>query len=107
MIYPVCIDISRSYIQAVTDIIVALAKIFGIATGYEYALKLAPPSVRSLVMAMFLSTAAISALLGIIIASLYVDPMLVWVYSGLTRLSGVAFWAAFGGRDVQKHAAHT
>ena len=53
--------------QAPVYIIVALAEIWGIETGYEYTFKLAPASMQSLVTAMILSITVIAALLGMII----------------------------------------
>ena len=92
-------------VQAPVYILVAVAEIFSIVTGYEYAFKQAPPSMKSLVMAMFLSTAAIALALGIIISPVFSDPMLVWAYSGLSigaMLSGGAFWAMFGRENIRK-----
>jgi POT family proton-dependent oligopeptide transporter len=94
--------------QSPVYILVALAEIFGVATGYEYAFKHAPPSMRSFVMAMFLSTAAVGAALGILTSPVFVDPTLVWAYSGLSVaaiLAGAAFWAMFKGTDTVKAGA--
>lgn len=91
--------------QVPVYILAALAEILGIATGYEYAFKLAPASMRSLVMAMFLSTGAVAAVLGIIISPIFTDPTLVWGYSGLSIgvfFSGAAFWMTFGRADGDK-----
>ena len=92
-------------VQAPVYVLVALAEILGIVTGYEYAFKQAPRSMKSLVMAMFLSTGAVAVGLGIIISPFFSDPMLVWAYSGLSvaaMVSGGAFWAIFGRENRSK-----
>jgi POT family proton-dependent oligopeptide transporter len=92
-------------VQAPIYVLGAIGEIFGVATGYEYAFKQAPPTMRSLVMAVFLSTAAVALALGMIIAPFFTDPTLVWGYSGLSVaafFTGAMFWKIFGGKVRSK-----
>lgn len=92
-------------VQTPIYILGAIGEILGIATGYEYAFKQAPSTMRSLIMAVFLSSAALAVALGMILAPFFTDPTLVWGYSGLslaTFFTGAVFWKIFGGEAGSK-----
>ena len=81
--------------QAPAYVLVAPAEIFAITAGNEYAFKQAPARMRSLVMALFLSTVAGGAVLGILVSPAFVDPKQVWAYGTLSiaaLVPGMAFW---------------
>ncbi|KAI8100120.1 POT family-domain-containing protein [Halteromyces radiatus] len=65
-------------------ILIAISEIFASITGLEYAFKKAPEKMKSLVMAMFLFTNCIGALLGFTLVSVAVDPKLQWMYTGIS-----------------------
>ena len=65
-------------------ILIAAAEIFCTITGLEYAYKKAPESMKSIVMALFLLTNCVAALLGFALVSVTVDPKLVWMYTGIS-----------------------
>ncbi|KAF7326008.1 SEC23 SEC24 family protein [Mycena kentingensis (nom. inval.)] len=90
--------------QAPAYILIAFSEILASITGLEYAFTKAPANMRSLVMSLFLATPAISQLLGGIFLYLSADPLLVWNYSILAVLAGVAgcalwWWASAQGLD--------
>jgi POT family proton-dependent oligopeptide transporter len=77
---------------------IALSEIFASITGLEYAYTKAPPSMKSLIMSLFLLTTAFGAALGAAIAPLARDPNLMGLYIGLAVASlvgGCVFWRLF------------
>ncbi|KAJ7128615.1 peptide transporter PTR2A [Mycena epipterygia] len=91
--------------QAPSYALVALSEILAAITGLEYAFTKAPANMRSLVMALFLGTSAVSAVLGEGFLWLSVDPMLVWNYGVMAALAGLgggAFWLSVRGLDAQE-----
>lgn len=60
----------------------ALSECFCNVTAYELAYARAPPHLKSVVMALFLFTTALSSALGEIISPAIKDPHLVWVWAG-------------------------
>ncbi|CAK7205824.1 peptide transporter ptr2 [Sporothrix eucalyptigena] len=60
----------------------AISELFCNVTAYEMAYVRAPPHLKSVVMAMFLFTNALSNALGLILVPAIVDPHLVWVWAG-------------------------
>jgi POT family proton-dependent oligopeptide transporter len=82
-------------VQMPAYILVALSEVFAVPTGYQWAFTKAPAGMRSLVMALFLLTVALGALLAVLVSPLTVDPKLTWMYGGLSTASffnGVLFW---------------
>ncbi|KAI8977078.1 POT family-domain-containing protein [Mycotypha africana] len=62
----------------------AFSEVFASITGYEYAYKKAPASMRSIVMALFLFTNCIASILAFALVSVTVDPKLTWMYTGIS-----------------------
>ncbi|OAA55248.1 Oligopeptide transporter [Niveomyces insectorum RCEF 264] len=60
----------------------AISELFCNVTAYELAYVRAPPHLKSVVMAMFLFTNALSSALGEITVPAVKDPYLVWVWAG-------------------------
>ncbi|CAK7227198.1 peptide transporter ptr2 [Sporothrix curviconia] len=60
----------------------AVSELFCNVTAYEMAYVRAPPQLKSVVMAIFLFTNALSNALGEILVPAIVDPHLVWVWAG-------------------------
>ena len=82
--------------QAPSYLLVAVAEILAVPTGYEYAFSRAPANMKSIIMALFLSTVAVGALLAMVVNQLAVDPLLTWMYMGLSAVSflaGILLWA--------------
>ncbi|KAI5783693.1 putative MFS peptide transporter Ptr2 [Geopyxis carbonaria] len=61
-------------------------EIFCTAAGYEYAFTKAPPSMKSLIQALFMATATIGTMFGWALTPLYRDPRLVIMYSTLAAM---------------------
>jgi len=77
---------------------IALSEIFASITGLEYAYTKAPPSMKSLIMSLFLLTTAFGAALGAAISPLARDPNLTGLYIGLaisSLVGGCVFWRLF------------
>ncbi|RFU73016.1 hypothetical protein TARUN_9238, partial [Trichoderma arundinaceum] len=60
----------------------AISELFCNVTAYEMAYARSPPHLKSIVMALFLSTTALSSALSLIITPAIIDPHLVWVWAG-------------------------
>ena len=85
-------------LQAPTYFFIAISEIFANVTGLEYSYSKAPASMKSLIMALFMMTNAIGAVLGAAIAPFARNPNLVWLYTTLsvaTLATGLLFWACF------------
>lgn len=75
--------ISAAY-QIPSYCFVALSEIFTLITGFEYAYKKAPESMKAIVMSLFLFTNCVAALLGFALVSVAKDPKLTWMYTGIS-----------------------
>ncbi|KAL0572404.1 hypothetical protein V5O48_009565 [Marasmius crinis-equi] len=93
------------WIQSGSYILIAFSEIFASITGLEYAFIKSPRNMKSLVMSVFLLTAALSAALGEAFVSLATDPLLVWNYGVmgvLAAVAGVLFWFSVANLDKQE-----
>ncbi|KAF7360967.1 putative peptide transporter ptr2 [Mycena sanguinolenta] len=93
------------WIQAPVYILIALSEIFAAITGYEYAFSKAPENMRSLMMALYMGTGAMSAILAEGFLWLAADPLLVWNYAVMGTLAGCggcAFWLAVRHLDARE-----
>uniref|UniRef100_A0A1D1YVK9 Peptide transporter PTR2 n=1 Tax=Anthurium amnicola TaxID=1678845 RepID=A0A1D1YVK9_9ARAE len=93
------------YWQIPVYVIVAISEIFASITGLEYAYQKAPPSMRSLVTALFLTTTAFGSILGYAIVPLAVDPYLPYMYSllaGIMVITACVFYSLFRKYDLQE-----
>ncbi|KAK1233745.1 hypothetical protein PQX77_003092 [Marasmius sp. AFHP31] len=91
--------------QTGSYVLIAFSEIFASITGLEYAFTKAPGNMKSLVMSIFLCTAALSAALGEAFVPLSADPLLVWNYGVMGVLAGVAgilFWFSVSNLDKQE-----
>ncbi|KAJ6518220.1 peptide transporter PTR2A [Mycena vitilis] len=91
--------------QAPAYVLIALSEILASITGFEYAFTKAPANMRSLVMALFMGTGAISAVLSEAWLWLAADPLLVWNYAVMGALAGgggCIFWFAVRRLDAQE-----
>ncbi|KAF9931534.1 peptide transporter ptr2 [Mortierella antarctica] len=88
-------DVSIAW-QIPSYFFIAISEIFASITGLEFAFTNAPATMKSVVMAVFLFQNCLGALLGFAFLPLTVDPLLVWMYTGLgvaaLLISGVIFW---------------
>ncbi|KAI8377943.1 POT family-domain-containing protein [Radiomyces spectabilis] len=83
-------------------IFIGLSEIFASITGLEYAYKKAPEKMKSLVMAMFLFTNCLAAVLGFALVSVAVHPKLKWMYVGIACAMGACtplFYFIHGKND--------
>ncbi|KAF8964719.1 peptide transporter ptr2 [Entomortierella lignicola] len=82
---------------------IAISEIFASITGLEFAFTNAPSTMKSVVMALFLFTNCIGALLGFAFLPMTKDPLLLWMYTALgcvaLVISGVIY---FFFRDYDK-----
>ncbi|EJT98129.1 oligopeptide transporter [Dacryopinax primogenitus] len=86
-------------------VLIAVSEIFASITGLEYAFTKAPKSMKSLIMALFLSTSAFASLLGECLNPLAGDPLLIWNYAvcaGMSLGAGAGFWWTFRALDAQE-----
>ncbi|OMH79476.1 Peptide transporter PTR2 [Zancudomyces culisetae] len=66
--------------------IVGISEIFASVTGLEYAFSQAPAELKSLLTALFLFTNFLGSLIGMALAPLSVDPLILWLFAGETVL---------------------
>ena len=84
--------------QTPAYVLIGLSEIFASITGLEYAFTKAPPSMKSVVMGIFLLQNAFGSAIGIAISPTSKNPHLVTFYAclaGVTTLVGTAFWLCF------------
>ncbi|OGM42514.1 oligopeptide transporter [Aspergillus bombycis] len=87
------------FVQAPAYILVAGSEILAAVAGIEYAYTQAPPSMKSLIMAVYLSATSVGALLAMTVSPLTVDPLLSWLYVTLGMenwLAGAVLWFVAG-----------
>lgn len=87
-----------AFLQLPIYVIEGFGEIFSSAAGYEYAYTKAPASMKSVIQAIFLLSAATGNFLGFSMSPLYIDPKLTIFFSVLAGLMGtvaVAFWLLF------------
>ncbi|KAM5485001.1 hypothetical protein MaudMau93_005540 [Microsporum audouinii] len=85
------------FLQIPAYVLVALSEILASVAGIEYAYTKAPKSMKSLVMAVYLSTVSAGALVAMTVSPLTVDPRLTWMYVTLgieTLVAGAVLWVA-------------
>lgn len=83
----------------------ALAEVFCLTTGTEYAYNQAPKSMKTLVQAIWLAMAGIGTILALAFTPLTKDPHLVTMYAILTGLLGgatILLWILFRRLDMSK-----
>ncbi|KAK5816327.1 POT family-domain-containing protein [Linnemannia elongata] len=82
--------------QILSYFFIAISEIFASITGLEFAFTNAPATMKSVVMAMFLFTNCVGALLGFAFLPLAKDPLLLYMYSALgvaaLIISVVIYW---------------
>ncbi|CRG83377.1 Peptide transporter PTR2 [Talaromyces islandicus] len=66
--------------QAPSYLFIALAECFAAVAGVEYAYAAAPKSMKSIVIALYMSSASVGAILAMTVSPLTVDPELPWMY---------------------------
>ena len=85
-------------VQTPVYLIMAVSEIFASITGLEYAYSMAPASLKSFVMSIFLLQSAFGSALGVLLAPFAKDPKMVWMYAGLciaTLVAAGLFWTCF------------
>ncbi|PWY67553.1 hypothetical protein BO70DRAFT_323715 [Aspergillus heteromorphus CBS 117.55] len=94
-----------AFLQIPTYFTGAVAEVFCMTTGTEYAYSRAPDSMKTLVQAIWLAMAGIGSCLALAFTPLTVDPKLVTMYAIMTGLMGgatVLLWVLFRHRDSAK-----
>lgn len=90
-------------IQIPAYVLIGLSEIFASITGLEYAFTKAPPSMKSLVMAVYLLQNAFGSAIGIALSPTSKNPKMVIFFSclaGATALAGIAFWLCFNKHNA-------
>ncbi|ROT36371.1 POT family protein [Sodiomyces alkalinus F11] len=93
------------WIQTPCYVLIALSEIFASITGLEYAFTKAPKNMRGLVTGVYYFVLAFSSALANAFVGLARDPLLIWLYTCVACISGVAgvtFWFCFRGVDKQE-----
>ncbi|KAB8243367.1 POT family-domain-containing protein [Aspergillus flavus] len=83
----------------------ALSELFCNVTAYELAYARAPPSMRGLVMAIFLFTTALSSALGEVLIPVTQDPYLIWIWGApavALAVQTILFWFRFRSLNHDK-----
>ncbi|KAJ6179956.1 hypothetical protein N7519_010417 [Penicillium mononematosum] len=86
--------------QAPNIVLGALSECFCNVTAYELAYARSPPSMKGLVVAIFLFMNALSSALGEILIPVTKDPWLLWIWGApavALALQTIIFWARFKG----------
>ncbi|CAO3634834.1 unnamed protein product [Cunninghamella blakesleeana] len=84
-------------------VLIGISEIFASITGLEYAFKKAPEKMKSLVMALFLFTNCLAAVLAFALVSVAVNPKLLWMYTGIACaafVSAILFYILHGKNDA-------
>ncbi|KAF9901478.1 peptide transporter ptr2 [Lobosporangium transversale] len=88
-------DVSIAW-QIPSYFFIAISEIFASITGLEFAFTNAPATMKSVVMAIFLFTNCLGALLGFAFLPMTKDPLLLWMYTGLGAaallISAIIYW---------------
>ncbi|KAJ1304342.1 hypothetical protein OPQ81_005499 [Rhizoctonia solani] len=95
------------WLQTPAYVLIAASEIFASITGLEYAFTKAPLRMKSLVMAAFLFTTAISNAISEALVPVSEDPYLIWNYAGCgiaAFIAGVAFWICFHHLDSEEES---
>ncbi|PYH40240.1 H+/oligopeptide symporter [Aspergillus saccharolyticus JOP 1030-1] len=83
-------------LQVPAYILVASSECLASVAGLEYAYANAPKSMRSLIMALYLSTVSVGTFLAMAVMPLTVDPKITWMYIVLAMAvfgAGAALWS--------------
>ncbi|OJZ83582.1 hypothetical protein ASPFODRAFT_35061 [Aspergillus luchuensis CBS 106.47] len=91
-------------LQVPAYILVASSECLASVAGLEYAYANAPKSMRSLIMALYLSTVSVGTFLAMAVLPLTVDPKITWMYIVLAMAvfgAGAALWSV----PVQRNEA--
>lgn len=86
------------WLQVPNVVLGAVSECFCQVTAYEIAYARSPPSMRGLVMAIFLFMNALSSALGEILIPVTKDPHLIWMWAGpaiFLSVQTVVFWFRF------------
>ncbi|KAK7712056.1 peptide transporter ptr2 [Botryosphaeria dothidea] len=84
--------------QTPAYLVLAVSEILASVTGLEYAFTKAPASMKSFIMALYLLTTAVGAMIGGLISPFARDPLLVGLYGGLAvacLVTAGVFWMVF------------
>ncbi|KAK9326116.1 H+/oligopeptide symporter [Lipomyces orientalis] len=95
-----CADVAPISIwwQIPNTVLGAMSECFCNVTAYELAYARSPPSMRGLVMALFLFNTALASALGEVLIPAITDPYLIWVWAGpaiALFAQTVIFWFQF------------
>ncbi|EOD49872.1 mfs peptide transporter [Neofusicoccum parvum] len=84
--------------QTPAYLVMAVSEILASVTGLEYAFMKAPASMKSFIMALYLLTTALGAMIGGLISPFARDPLLMGLYGGLALaclVTAGVFWKIF------------
>ncbi len=73
-------------------------------SGLDYAFTKAPATMKSVVMSLYLSTAAVGGAINIALIPVNVDPKLVWMYASIaivTLVATIIFYIIFRNDELR------
>lgn len=98
------------WIQSGSYVLVAFSELFASVTSLEYAMLMAPKSMRSMIMGISLFTTAIAAAIGEAFNPLASNPLFTVnyaVFAGLSFLAGLLFMVVFRDLDRRQEEMNT
>ncbi|UJR17654.1 hypothetical protein I4U23_004550 [Adineta vaga] len=90
--------------QLPSHIFLAISETLTYISGQDYAFTKAPATMKSIVMSVFLATAAVGGVFNIALIPVNIDPKLVWMYTSIaivTFVIAIIFYILFRKDDVQ------
>ena len=90
--------------QLPSYVFLAFSDMFAYISGLEYAFTKAPASMKSIVVSLYLYTAAIGGVFNMVLIPVNIDPKLLWMYASIaivTFVTAVIFVVIFRNEEKQ------
>jgi POT family proton-dependent oligopeptide transporter len=90
--------------QLPSHFFLAISETLAYISGLDYAFTKAPATMKSVVMSLYLSTAAVGGAINIALIPVNVDPKLVWMYASIaivTLVATIIFYIIFRNDELR------